>query len=91
MLPTLGTSLDLMGPGLSARIRYTAPSPSLGISARNSTSTPMPPIHWVSERHSRTLRDRCSTSGNTVEPVVVRPDTVSNTASTYAVSAPVNT
>ena len=42
----------------------------------------MPPIHWVRERHSRTLRGRCSTSGNTVEPVVVRPDTVSNTAST---------
>ena len=81
MPPTLGTSLDLMGPGLSARIRNTAPSPSLGVSARNSISTPMPPIHWVRDRHSSTLRGRCDTAVNTEEPVVVRPETVSNSAS----------
>ena len=76
--PTLGTNLDLIGPGLSARMRNTAPSPCLGVSARNSTSTPIPPIHCVRERQNSTLFG----SHSTVEPVVVRPDTVSNTAST---------
>ena len=79
--PTLGTSLVLMGPGLSARMRNTAPSPSFGVSARNSTSTPMPPIHWVSERHSSTLRGRWDTAVKVDEPVVVSPETVSNRAS----------
>ena len=45
------------------------------------TSTPMPPIHWVSERHSSTLRGRWDTAVKVDEPVVVRPETVSNTAS----------
>ena len=41
----------------------------------------MPPIHWVSERHSSTLRGRWDTAVKVDEPVVVRPETVSNRAS----------
>ena len=72
----------LMGPGLSARMRNTLPSPSLGTRARASTSTPTPPIHWVWARQNSTPRGWPSMKVNTVAPVVVKPDTVSNTAST---------
>ena len=78
---TWGSSLLLIGPGLSARIRCTAPAPVQGIRARNSTSTPMPPIHWVSARQKRIPLGMASTSVRMVAPVVVRPEAVSNRAS----------
>jgi hypothetical protein len=78
---TLGVSLLLMGPGLSARMRYTLPSPNFGTRARASTNTPMPPIHWVWARQNSTPKGCPSIKVNTVAPVVVKPDTVSNTAS----------
>ena len=79
---TRGVSLLLMGPGDSARMRYTLPSPSLGTSARASTRTPIPPIHCVWARQKRMPAGWPSMKVNTVAPVVVKPDTVSNTAST---------
>ena len=82
MSPTFGTSLLTTGPGDSACIRYRAPSPSLGIRASVSTSTPMPPIHWVSARQNKMPRGRDSISERMVAPVVVKPETVSKKAST---------
>ena len=38
---------------------------------------PMPPIHWVVERHSSTERATPSRPTITVAPVVVMPDTIS--------------
>ena len=45
------------------------------------TSTPMPPIQWVKLRQNSMQRDSASTSVRMLEPVVVKPDTVSNMAS----------
>ena len=42
----------------------------------------MPPIHWVSLRQKRTLGGIASTESRIVAPVVVRPEAVSNSAST---------
>ena len=72
----------MMGPGDSARMRYTLPSPSLGTSARASTRTRIAPIHRVGARQKRMPAGWPSMKVNTVAPVVVKPDTVSNTAST---------
>ena len=52
-----------------------------GSSASANTSTPMPPIQWVKLRHMSRLMGSDSTSDSAVEPVVVKPDTVSNSAS----------
>lgn len=41
----------------------------------------MPPIHCVNMRQNIQLRLRTSTCGSIVAPVVVKPETVSNTAS----------
>ena len=50
--------------------------------ARERTMIPMPPSHWVKERHSKILGGRASISVRTVEPVVVNPDMLSKSAST---------
>ena len=42
----------------------------------------MPPIHWVSLRQKRMLGGMVSTESRMVAPVVVRPEAVSNSAST---------
>ena len=42
----------------------------------------MPPIHWVSLRQKRMLGGIVSTESRMVAPVVVRPEAVSNRAST---------
>ena len=76
------TSLPTVGPGTSARIRC-IPWPSvIGRTAMTNTSTPMPPTQWVKLRQKRHPRVRCSTSVRMVEPVVVKPETVSKMAST---------
>ena len=45
------------------------------------TSTPMPPIHWDRLRQNSRPRLMASTFVRMLEPVVVKPETVSNTAS----------
>ena len=56
-------------------------SPHIGMTAIINTSTPMPPIHCVNMRQNMQPRLRTSTCGSIVAPVVVKPETVSNTAS----------
>ena len=48
----------------------------------------MPPIQWVKERQNKMPLCRCSISVRIVAPVVVKPDTVSNSASIYEGIAP---
>ena len=49
------------------------------ISSRN-TTTPKPPMKCVDARQKSRLRGKASTSSRMVEPVVVKPDTLSNQA-----------
>ena len=80
----LGTSLPTSGPGLSARSRCMVKPlpPSLGATASRNTSTPMPPTQWLKLRQYRMPRGRLSTSDKMDAPVVVKPETISNRAST---------
>ena len=79
---TRGTNLETSGPGLSAFIRFIWVPPVLeGTSIRIKTSTPMPPIQWEKLRQKSEVWDRASTSGRMEEPVVVKPETISNRAS----------
>ena len=55
--------------------------PSRGSTATVSTTIPIPPSHWVSERQNSTDRGRASMSVRIVAPVVVNPDIVSKKAS----------
>ena len=77
----LATSLPTVGPGTSARMMYIDCALPAGSIASAKTSTPMPPIQWVKLRHIFRLIGKDSTSGTSVEPVVVNPETVSNIAS----------
>ena len=77
-----GTSLPLTGPGISARARCMLRSSLIGITASMNTSTPMPPIQWEKLRQNSTPRPSVSTSGTTDAPQVVKPDVISNSAST---------
>ena len=77
----LGTSLPTVGPGTSARIMCMECSPLMGSTAMTNTRTPMPPIQWVKERQNRQAWDIPSMSVRMEAPVVVKPETVSNTAS----------
>ena len=79
--PILGTILEKVGPGLSARARWEARPVMEGRSARVNTSTPMPPIQCVKQRQSIRQWLMLSTSDRMLAPVVVKPDTVSNSAS----------
>ena len=76
------TSLPTEGPGTSARIRCMPWPSDIGRIAITKTSTPMPPTQWVKLRQNKIPRLRDSTSGRMVAPVVVKPETVSNSAST---------
>ena len=76
-------------PGTSLPNITLPPAPMLGKTATNSTTMPMPPSHWMSERHSMSGRDsRPSMSVITVAPVVVRPLTDSKSASCRLMPAP---
>ena len=77
----LGTSLPTVGPGSSARMMCMECSPPMGSTAMMKISTPMPPIHSRKLRQNSPARLSVSTSFTTDAPVVVNPDTVSNTAS----------
>ncbi len=76
-----GTSLPTDGPGLSARIRLMLEPPLMGMIASRNTRTPMPPIQWVKLRQNREQWESASTSLKMLAPVVVKPDTVSKSAS----------
>ena len=76
-----GTSFAAIGPGNSARSRnIEPPSRATGAMASRNTSTPMPPIQLVMLRQSSIALCAASTSSMIVAPVVVKPETVSNTA-----------
>ena len=81
MCLTFGTSLPTEGPGLSARIRFMLEPPLNGMTASRKTRTPMPPIQWVKLRQNSAQWDSASTSLRMLEPVVVNPEMVSNSAS----------
>ena len=49
--------------------------------ASTKTMTPMPPTQWVKLLQKRLAWLSASTSDRILDPVVVKPDTVSNTAS----------
>ena len=70
-----------VGPGTSARIRCMARPSVMGSTAMAKTSTPMPPIQWEKLRQNSVPWLSASTSVRIVEPVVVKPETVSKKAS----------
>ena len=76
-----GTIFPTEGPGTSARMTCMERSLAKGSTAMIKTSTPMPPIQWVKLRQNSSPRGSASTSVRMLAPVVVKPDTVSNTAS----------
>ena len=76
----LGCSLSALGPGASAAKSCIPPIPKRGNMAIAKTIIPMPPIQWVKLRQNKTPSGSASMSFNIVEPVVVYPDIVSNTA-----------
>ena len=59
-------------------------SSSRDVIISTNTSTPIPPIQWVRHRQKLIPIGRLSISCRIVEPVVVKPDTVSKNASMYA-------
>ena len=77
-----GTRRLTEGPGLSAFMRLIVEPPIRGRIDIIKTNTPMPPIQWLKLRQKRLACDRDSTSERILEPVAVKPETVSNRAST---------
>ena len=65
--------------------------PTIGSTASRNTSTPMPPIQWVKQRQIIEQWLMISTSGMMLAPVVVKPETVSNSASMKRGISPVST
>ena len=78
---TRGTSFDTVGPGDSALMMCMFCAPERGKIAIINTSTPIPPIQLEKERQIRIALGIASTSGMILEPVVVKPDTISKNAS----------
>ena len=78
-----GTSLPTIGPGISARIMCIDLPDSVGTIAIISTSTPMPPIQCVKLRQKSIPCPIASTFVRIEAPVVVKPLTVSKSASMY--------
>ena len=56
-------------------------SPESGTTASMNTSTPMPPSQWVKLRQNSSPCGIASGAVRMLAPVVVKPETVSNTAS----------
>ena len=77
-----GTNLSFSGPGTSARIRCMEFFLSRDVTTSTKTSTPIPPIQWVKLRQNNRQWGNTSTSGIILDPVVVKPETVSKNAST---------
>ena len=76
-----GTILETVGPGLSARSRWMAWPPSIRTMASMNTRMPMPPIQCEKLRQNSMHLSSSSTAGRMLEPVVVKPEIISNTAS----------
>ncbi len=74
-------SLSSVGPGASALKSCRPATPSLGRMAMKSTIIPMPPSHELKDRQKRRLLERASISTRIEDPVEVKPDIVSKTAS----------
>src|SRR5690606_35463514 len=73
-----GCILSRVGPGASAVKSSIPPIPNKGKMATVKTIIPNPPIQWVMLRQIIIPGGRTSMSLNIVAPVVVRPETVSN-------------
>ena len=86
-----GDILETEGPGLSARMRKMVCPPASGSTISMNTSTPIPPTQCVRQRHSMEAWDSASTSLRMVAPVVVKPETVSKSASTKNGISPLST
>ena len=81
--PRRGVKRPTLGPGLSARIRFMVPAfLSIFTMASVNTRMPMPPSQCVKLRQYSMPRPSTSTSERMDAPVVVKPLTVSNRAST---------
>ena len=89
MFFTFGTSFDTEGPGLSARIICILCPPPRGRNAIIKTRTPMPPTQWVKQRHILMDFGNDSTAAKMLDPVVVKPETDSKSASIKELVAPV--
>ena len=87
---TFGTSLPTDGPGLSAFISCMLLPPTSGRTASRNTRMPMPPIQWEKQRHILVQWLSSSTLSTTLAPVVVKPETISNIASTKDGISPVS-
>ena len=55
--------------------------PTSGRTASRNTRMPMPPIQWEKQRHMLVQWLSASTLTTTLAPVVVKPETISNSAS----------
>ena len=86
----VAVNLSCVGPGTSATKRSRPSIPKPGMIAKSNTMIPIPPIHWVKERQNRVAWGKASTLFITEEPVVVKPDMVSNMASTIDGIVPPN-
>ena len=76
-----GTSLPTVGPGTSARMMCIDRLPAIGRMAMMNTSMPMPPIQCANRRQNCAPCDSASMSVRMLAPVVVKPETISNSAS----------
>jgi hypothetical protein len=83
-----GNSLSAEGPGTSARKSCMAPAPRRGRKATERTIIPIPPNQWVRLRQNKIPMGLSSMELKTVAPVVVMPETDSNTASTKEGTVP---
>ncbi len=79
---SLLTSLPNCGPGISALASAVDILSLPGKSAIANTRTPIPPSHCVRARQNSRDLGIISTLVSMLAPVVVKPDTVSNSAST---------
>ena len=73
--------MSTVGPGTSALIIFIVFPDDRGITAITKTNTPIPPIQWVKDLQNRIPIGSASISVRIVDPVVVKPDTVSKNAS----------
>ena len=66
---TRGARRSEVGPGASAVMRLSPPTPKNGRMVTARTTMPMPPYHWMIWRHMSTPRPTSSMGLSTVDPV----------------------
>lgn len=86
----LGCSFSWVGPVASAEKSLIPVSPVAGIMDIVNMTIPKPPVQCVNERQKRIPWDKDSTWLIMVEPVVVKPETVSKKASEMLEQEPVS-